>query len=181
MKMKLFTLLSGKTIRSAQILFVSLIIVISSCKKRDNVAFPLIEVPSGFKVEKVAEGLNFPTAVVWDDQNTMYIVEAGGGFLQEPPPARILKIANGQKTEIVNLTAKGVVAPVVGFTYHNNAFYITHRASNMTGAVSRISKDGASLNQILSGFVDGGSEHPLNDIRMGPDGRMYLATGPAGN
>jgi len=156
-------------------------VVFVGCKKSDNVDFPLIEVPGNFKVEKVAEGLNFPTSVVWDDQKILYVVEAGGGFLQEPPAARILKIDNGQKTEIVNLTAKGVVAPVVGFTYHNNAFYITHRATNMTGAVSRVSKDGASLTQILSGFIDGGSEHPLNDIRMGPDGRMYLATGPAGN
>ncbi len=179
--MKLFTLLSGKAIRSAQILFASFIFLISSCEKSDKVDFPLIEVSNSFKVEKVADGLNFPTAIAWDDQKTMYIVEAGGGFLQEPPAARILKIDIGQKTEIVNLTAKGVVAPVVGFTYFNNAFYITHRATDMTGAVTRISKDGASLNQILSGFIDGGSEHPLNDIRMGPDGRMYLATGPAGN
>jgi len=104
--MKLFTFLSGKAVRTAQILFASLIFLISSCTKSDNVDFPLIEVPGSFKVEKVAEGLNFPTSVAWDDQKIMYIVEAGGGFLQEPPAARILKIDNGQKTEIVNLTAK---------------------------------------------------------------------------
>ncbi len=179
--MKLFTSLSGKALRTAQILIASLIFLISSCKKSDKVDFPLIELASGFKVEKVAEGLNFPTGIAWDSQNEMYVLEAGGGFLEEPPPARILKVTNGQLAEVVNLKSKGVVAPVVGFAFYNGNFYISHKAADMTGAVSRISKDGATLNQILSGFVDGGSEHPLNDIRMGPDGRMYLATGPAGN
>nr|MBA3675774.1 hypothetical protein [Chitinophagaceae bacterium] len=158
-------------------------LLFSACDRNENEEnqFPLIDVASGFKVEKVAGGLNFPTGIAWDSENAMYVVEAGGGFLEEPSPARILKVTSGQLTEVVNLEAKGVVAPVVGFTFHNGNFYISHKAADMTGAVSRISKDGASLNQILSGFVDGGSEHPLNDIRMGPDGRMYLATGPAGN
>ena len=51
----------------------------------------------------------------------------------------------------------------------------------MSGAVSRIAKDGSSVQQILSGFLDAASEHPLNGIRMGPDGRMYLGVGPAEN
>ncbi len=158
-------------------------LLFSSCDKNKNEEnqFPLIEVASGYKIEKVASGLNFPTGIAWDSQNEMYVVEAGGGFLEEPPPARILKINNGQITEVVNLKTKGVGAPVVGFAFHNGNFYISHRAPDMTGAVSRISQNGATVTEILKGFLDSGAEHPLNDIRMGPDGRMYLAAGPAGN
>lgn len=158
-------------------------LLFSGCTRDKNESneFPLIELASGFKVEKVAEGFNFPTGIAWDSQNEMYVVEAGGGFLEEPPPARILKVTNGQLVEVVNLKAKGIVAPVIGFTFHNGNFYISHKASDMSGAVSRISLNGATVTEILKGFLDGGSEHPLNDIRMGPDGRMYLATGPAGN
>ncbi len=158
-------------------------LLFSACTRDKNEIneFPLIELASGFKVEKVAEGLNFPTGIAWDDQNVMYVSEAGGGFLEEPPPARILKVTNGQLTEVVNLKAKGVGAPVVGFAFHNGNFYISHRAPDMTGAVSRISQNGATVTEILKGFLDSGAEHPLNDIRMGPDGRMYLAAGPAGN
>ncbi len=168
--------------RSA-IFFLSAAFIFSACSRKNDIEnnqFPLIEIASGFKVEKVAEGLNFPTGIAWDSQDGMYVSEAGGGFLEEPPPARILKVTNGQLTEVVNLKAKGVVAPVVGFTFHNGNFYISHKAADMTGAVSRISQNG-TVTEILKGFLDGGSEHPLNDIRMGPDGRMYLATGPAGN
>ena len=165
-------------------IFLLLVVLIFSACSRDKIEnnqFPLLEVASGYKIEKVVGGLSFPTGIAWDAQNQMYVVEAGGGFLEEPPPARIVKINNGQITEVVNLKTKGVGAPVVGFAFHNGNFYITHRASDMTGAVSRISQNGATVTEILKGFVDGGSEHPLNDIRMGPDGRMYIATGPAGN
>lgn len=147
----------------------------------DHPNLSAIKVPEGFKIEKVVGGLSFPTSITWDNQQNMYVVEAGGGFLQEPPPARILKINNGYTKEIVNLTARGLVAPVVGLTYDNNHFYVTHRAADMSGAVSRITKDGSGVTQILSGFLDAASEHPLNQIRMGPDGRMYLAVGPASN
>jgi glucose/arabinose dehydrogenase len=141
----------------------------------------MIVVPEGYKIEKVVGGLNYPTAVTWDAKVKMYVLEAGGGFLPEPSPARILQIEQDKTTELVNLSAKGLEAPVVGLSYCENGFYISHRANDLSGAVSRVSNDGSSVTQILRGFLDSGSEHPLNDVRMGPDGRMYLAVGPAGN
>ncbi len=163
--------------------FSTVLILFVSCKPSHNDFTDLsaIKVPPGFKIDKVVSGLNFPTSIAWDNQQNLYVVEAGGGFLQEPPPARILKVDHGNTKEIVNLTARGVVAPVIGMTFYNNHFYITHRAANMSGAVSRITKDGSGITQILSGFLDASAEHPLNDIRMGPDGRMYVAVGPASN
>jgi sugar lactone lactonase YvrE len=139
----------------------------------------VMQLPPGYKIEKVIGGLTFPTGIAWDNQGRMYVSEAGGGFLSEPSPARIVRIDGGNMTEVINLEARGVVAPVVGFTWHNGAFYISHRAQDFTGAVSRVAGDGSSVNQILIGFIDSQAEHPLNDVRMGPDGRMYLATGPA--
>ncbi len=55
-------------------------LLFSACDRDKNVKnkFPLIELASGFKVEKVAEGLTFPTGIAWDSQNAMYVVEAGG-------------------------------------------------------------------------------------------------------
>jgi glucose/arabinose dehydrogenase len=163
------------------LVFFAAVFIFSACKKHDNDNFPAVNLPRGYNLEKVVDGLNFPTSLTWDEDKNMYVVEAGGGFLPEPSPARILKVSKGRADEIVNLSNKNVVAPVVGLTYYNNAFYITHRADDQTGAVSRVSKDGSAINQILSGFLDGGSEHPLNSVQMGPDGRMYLCVGPAGN
>ncbi len=170
--------------------FFSLTVALSGCQyiedligdideKKNN--YPLVQLQPGYKIEKVVGGLNFPTSLTWDEQGKMYVVEAGGGFLPEPQPARLLRVEPGKTTEVVNLTTRGVVAPVVGLTYHQGSFYITHRAADLTGSVSRVSASSSSVTQILGGFIDSQAEHPLNDIKMGPDGKMYLATGPAGN
>jgi glucose/arabinose dehydrogenase len=145
-----------------------------------SAAFPTILLPQGLKIEKVVEGLTFPTALTFDSAGRMYVAEAGGGFLEEPPPARILRVEPGRVTEVVNLEGK-VRASVVGLTFHNGSFFISHRdPRDRTGAVSRVSMDG-QVTQILTGIQDSKSEHQVNDIKVGPNGQMFLATGPAGN
>ena len=142
--------------------------------------FAAIELPRGFRIEKVVGGLSFPTSVTWDAAGAMYVAEAGGAFLEEPPPARILRVQNGQATEAVSLGST-VGASLVGLTFFNGAFYITHRdPDNLTGAVSRVTPGGA-VTRILSGIQDSRSEHQINAIRVGPDKRMYVAVGPATN
>jgi glucose/arabinose dehydrogenase len=137
--------------------------------------------PEGFQIEKVVDGLTYPTSVTWDDQGQMYVVEAGGGFLETPPPARLLRIEDGQAAEVVEFTDEDVQASVVGLTWHDGAFYITHRdPADRSGAVSQVTVDG-SVTKILTGFMDSQSEHQINGIDVGPDGRMYVAVGPATN
>ncbi len=178
--MKLFTLLSGKAIRSAQILIASLIFLISSCKKMDH-EFSLLEVADGYKVEKVVGGLTYPTSLTWDNQGNMYVAEAGGALGPEQlAPSRILKVANGTATELVNLTGKGVHAALVGMVWFNGAFYITHRADDLSGAVSRVTMNG-QVTKIFDGILDSKAEHQINDIKVGPDGKLYVTVGPAGN
>ena len=141
-----------------------------------------IVVPKGFKAEKVVDGLNLATSITWDDYGNMYVAEAGGGLLTEQlAPSRILRIEDGRVSDVINLTEKGVFASVVGLTWHDGAFYITHRnQGDLTGAVSRVTPDG-DVTELFSGIIDSQSEHQINDIRMGPDGRMYVAVGPTGN
>lgn len=141
----------------------------------------VIAVEDGFKVEKVADNLTYPTSITWDDEGKMYVAEAGGGLEPEQlAPSRILLVEQGNTTEIANMTNKGVKASVVGLVWHNGKFYITHRADDLTGAVSSVTKDGA-VSKIFDGIVDSQSEHQINDIRVGPDGQLYVAAGAAGN
>ena len=143
--------------------------------------FPLVKLPPGFKIEKVVGGLTFPTSIAWDDKGGMYVAEAGGQFLEEPPPARILRVAGGRATPVVNLTKGGVADSVVGLVFDRGAFYVTGRdPRNRTGAIFRASM-GGKVTKILTGFKDSQSEHQLNDIRRGPDGRLYFSNGPAAN
>ena len=54
--------------------------------------WPKIQLPPGFKIEKVVDGLSFPTSLTWDDHGRMYVAEAGGAFLELDAPARILRV-----------------------------------------------------------------------------------------
>ena len=141
----------------------------------------MIQLPDGYQIEKVVDGLSFPTSLTWDDQGRMYVAEAGGAFLELDAPARILRVEPGQTTEIANLSDT-IIAPLVGLEWHDGAFYITHRATeDRTGAVSRVTMDGQVV-QLFRGFLDAASEHMLSDIQAGPDGqRIYFTSGPAGN
>lgn len=142
--------------------------------------FPMIQLPEGYRIEKVVEGLTYPTSVTWDDKGAMFVAEAGGGFLDEAPPARILRVDGGQLTEIANLEAKGIYPAVVGMVWHKGAFYFTHREPDLMGAVSKITPDG-TITRLITGIVDSKSDHQPNDIRVGPDGRMYVCNGVGGN
>ncbi len=160
---------------------------ITGCETTDNTSINdpaeagTLELPDGFKIEKVVDGLTYPTSVTWDDDGNMFVVEAGGGLNPEQlTPSRLLQVEQGQTKEICDLTNNGVHASLVGLTWYNGAFFVTHRAADLTGAVSRVTKAG-QVTQLFNGIVDSQAEHQINDIAMGPDGMMYVTVGPAGN
>ena len=141
----------------------------------------VVQVPDGYQVEEVVGGLTYATSLTWDNEGRMYVAEAGGQFVEEPSPPRILRVENGRATEVVNLEGKGVADSMVGLTWHDGGFLITHRApEDRSGAVSRVTLDG-KVTRLFSGIIDSQSEHQLNDIKVGPDGRVYVASGPAFN
>lgn len=133
------------------------------------------------KIDKVAEGLTYPTSVAWDDDGNLYVAEAGGTFLdEEDASARILRVEeNGRTTEVVNLDGR-IYPAISGMTWHNGAFYITHRDRELFGTVSRVTMQG-EITKILGGIIDSKSDHQPNDIRVGRDGKMYVCVGIGGN
>jgi len=142
--------------------------------------FPKINLPDGFAIERVASGLHLPTAITWDDQGTLYIAEAGGGlFPEQLAPIRIVRIENGESNVVVDLSDQ-IEPALVSMVWHGGAFYITHRVGDLTGAVSRVTMDG-QVTRLFDGIVDAQSEHQINDIRVGPDGRLYVSVGLAAN
>jgi glucose/arabinose dehydrogenase len=139
-----------------------------------------VTLPDGYQLEQVVGGLQLPSSLTWDDEGRMYVAEAGGGlFPEQIAPIRIVEVANGQATPVVELD-ESIEPAVVGLTWHDGAFYFTHRAADLTGAVSRATLDG-EVELVFDGILDSQAEHQINDIDVGPDGRMYVSVGPAGN
>ncbi|MBA3243807.1 MAG: sugar dehydrogenase, partial [Actinobacteria bacterium] len=112
--------------------------------------FPVVKLPPGLSIEKVVGGLTYPTSITWDDAGRMYVAEAGGQFLEEPPPARILRIQGGRATEAINLTRGGVADSAAGMTFFKGAFYVVARdPKDRSGAVFRATP-GGSVTKILT-------------------------------
>ncbi|MEX1184184.1 MAG: sugar dehydrogenase [Gemmatimonadota bacterium] len=143
--------------------------------------YEALELAPGYRIEKVADTLTYLTGITFDDEGTVYVLEAGGAYMEAPPPARIIRLEDGGVVEAVDLEGKGVAAPVVGLAWHDGAFYISHRdPETMMGAVSRVSPAGV-VTRVLSGVRDAQSAHFLNELRVGPDGMLYLGSGQATN
>ncbi|WP_373494997.1 sorbosone dehydrogenase family protein [Aquiflexum sp.] len=191
--LKIESALVGRT-RPNQIfiLLIAFLISLQGCQYLDQLPnekkvgskdhFPLIKLPPGFKISKVADKLDRPTSVTWDDEGKMYIMTAGNDFL--PERETIMSImelkADGTTVEIANLSKHGIQAALVSMIWHKGWFYFTHRAENLTGAVSRVNKEG-KIEPVFSGIIDNQAEHQINDIQVGPDGMMYVSVGMAGN
>ena len=133
-----------------------------------------VAVPAGFVVEAVARDLTFPTAVVMDETNQVYVVEAGYSYGEKWTTPRLLRIgADGSATAV----AVGKGGAWTGASYHDGFFYIAE-----SGAVGRILK--VDKNGVIDVLVDGlppAADHHTNRPVVAADGYVYFSQGTATN
>lgn len=99
-----------------------------------------IQVPPGYKVELVTQGLTFPTAATFDDKGNFYVVEAGYSYGGEWETPRINRIGNNGETTVIAKGDKN--GPWTGITFHNGFFYVAEGGRNKGGRILRVSPDG---------------------------------------
>lgn len=135
-----------------------------------------VAVPGGYRVEKVAEGLNMPTAVAWDDEGRLHILEAGYAYGEAFTTARLLRVEpGGARTTL----ATGDNGPWNGVVFHDGAFYIAEGGMLRGGALVKVTRDG-QLTRLAEGFPTNG-DHQTNGPAVGPDGKIYLGLGTRTN
>ncbi len=79
--------------------FLTFVNVIPAQTKIQTGKTPIIDLPLGYQITKVASGLTYATSLTFDNQGNIYFLEAGGQFLEEPPPPRIMRVnPNGTLT-----------------------------------------------------------------------------------
>lgn len=142
--------------------------------------YDYIELPEGYRIEKVAAGLTFPTGVTWDDEGTLYVSESGGGMAPNmlATPAIVRLGPDGRVRERHALARQGVHSPINDVTWHQDYLYLSHRMPDLTGAVSRM-KPGGRVEQLITGLPSY-FEHQTNEIVFA-NGKMYIAQGPPTN
>lgn len=132
------------------------LIALAACAPATDEPLPtpgVFELPEAYQIEKVADGPSLPSSLAWDDQGQMYVAEAGGGlFPEQLAPIRILRIEDGEATPVIDLP-ESIEPSMVGLVWHDGAFYFTHRAADLTGAVSRATLDG-QVEFVFDGILD---------------------------
>lgn len=154
-----------------------------------------VDVPAGYQLEVVAEGLTYATDVAFGDDGDVYVSEAGGhtyGTLPDKaPPPRILRLTEGGGTEVVydngptleeirqaqapDELGEGLIGPVTGITWHDGLLYVAHRTR-----VSTLDPETGEFTTIIEGLPAWG-EFQNNKVIFGLDGRMVFFVSSQGN
>lgn len=133
-----------------------------------------VALPAGYSIEAVARGLTFPSAVIVDEANQVYVVEAGYSYEPAFATPRLLRVeAGGRTTEL----ARGQSGPWTGASYHQGRFYVS--ASGDEGRILKIDRNGTV--QILLDGLPGRADHHTNRPVVGPDGWLYFSQGTKTN
>lgn len=135
-----------------------------------------VAVPEGYRVEVVATGLTYPTAVTFDGDGTPYVTESGYSYGEDFAQSRLVRVEkDGRLTEV----AKGDHPPWTGVAWHQGAFYVAEGGVQGGGRIVRITPDGRTT-PLVSNLPSLGDHH-TNGPAVGPDGALYFSVGTATN
>ncbi|MBB1284759.1 PQQ-dependent sugar dehydrogenase [Flavisolibacter sp. BT320] len=130
----------------------------------------------GYKIEAVATGLTFPTAVTTDDEGGLFVIEAGYSYGEIFGEPKLLRIENGGRTTVVTTGPRN--GPWSGITFHDGNFYIAEGGQMDGGRILRISKSGA-ISSLISNLPSFGDHHTNGPVIK--DGYIYFSIGTATN
>jgi glucose/arabinose dehydrogenase len=130
---------------------------------------------SGYTIEPVVWNLTLPSSITFDNENNMYIAEAGfvyGGLIPTP---RILKVDN-QSGTISVLVDRNLNGPITDIEFYNGKLYVSHR-----GIISTVELQTGLVKDIIVGLPSIGDHHNNQIAIGGPDNRIYFGQGEATN
>jgi glucose/arabinose dehydrogenase len=144
-----------------------------------------IALPAGYRIEAVATGLTFPTAVAFDDTGGLYVIEGGYAYGEEWGKPRLLKVMKDNM--YVPVAVGDSNGPWTGFIYvpaadggkGNGSFYLAEGGQLRGGRILRIGMDG-SIEPLVENLPSLGDHH-TNGPALGPDGMLYFGQGTATN
>lgn len=135
-----------------------------------------IALPPGYTITAVAAGLTFPSAIIFDDQGSAYVIETGYSYGEVWETPRLLKLEpDGRTTTIAAGTKNG---PWTGGVFYKGAFYIAEGGEAEGGRILKISMDGST--KTLVADLPSVGDHHTNSLVI-KDGYIYFGQGTATN
>ncbi len=137
-----------------------------------------------YRVEVVAENLDTPWSIVFPPDGRIFLTERPGRIrvvqawkLLSEPAAQIPVVENGE-SGLLGLA----LDPNFSENHHVYVYYTHGQLSRLVNRVSRFTeKDNRFLNEtVILDNIPAGSIHDGGRIRFGPDGKLYVSVGEAG-
>jgi len=125
-----------------------------------------IFVPKGFRIEVFAEGLNTPSDMLFINQRTILLTDAG----VTSGNGKVLMLQDGR----LEVIAEGFNPPLNGIAYRDGNIYVSHK-----GYITVVRENGEKVN-IISGLPSLG-DFSNNNVVFGPDNKIYFGIGSATN
>ncbi|WP_026462082.1 PQQ-dependent sugar dehydrogenase [Adhaeribacter aquaticus] len=132
-----------------------------------------IALPAGYKIEAIAQGLNYPTAITFDDSGNIYVTEAGYAYGEIWTQARLLRIEPDGKT--TQVAEGGKNGPWSGLSFYQGNFYVSEGGTLEKGRILRITPNGA-ITPVIQDLPTGGDHFTTGPV-IGPDGNIYFGLG----
>lgn len=132
-----------------------------------------VALPSGYRIEAVAEGLTFPTGVTFDENGGVYVVESGYSYGEIWTRPRLLKIERDGGVRVI--AEGGINGPWNGVDYANGNFYVAEGGELLGGRILEIAPNGETM--VLIRNLPSTGDHHTNGPAIGPDGDIYFGIG----
>jgi len=142
---------------------------------------PDIAAPEGYRVVSVVRGLNYPSAMTFDEYGNLYILESHTIPIPHLAP-RVVKVNPFGTMSLLPMTGAEELmgGAAIGLTHHQGWLYLSREQKDGRYSIQRVRSSGGTIEVVLRDLATEG-DHDVNHLLFDSDGALYFGIGSATN